>query len=124
MIDRGQCITGCPAGKYANSGECLHCEATCATCLDLSACLTCETNWQLDNSSFCVEICRSDQYLGPNSVCINCNPNCLTCAGDRDTCTTCKEGQNLTDDKTCETPCADGYTRTPYSNESCIECSE
>lgn len=97
------------------------CPSNCAKCNALTqVCIECNSGFSLDpTSKACIQCLRSNcavcPFATPNTctkcvdgmvfdsdsnACINCG-DCLTCSGNKDTCTTCPTGKYLTDSKTC-----------------------
>ena len=69
-------------GYYMNSGDkkCYTCSSNCKTCIQYSACLSCDSGYKL---------CSSSKY------CYQCNINCKTKKSDNCACASCSEGKYL-----------------------------
>ena len=55
----------------------------------------------------CLEVCKADEqiYIPESGQCETCQEDCLTCVGNVDTCTNCKDGFVLNTDSTCKRQC-------------------
>lgn len=75
------------------------CTLPCKTCdtVNTSACSSCYTNTQVSTSVYydsvlrgCYQQCVDGKYENTTSfLCLNCDPNCLTCDNLPTLCTTC-----------------------------------
>lgn len=58
-------------------------------------------------------------------MCETCEENCITCVGDIETCTSCKEGFVLNIDSTCQAECAVGDPEIQTAVDGvCKECEQ
>ncbi|KAH0576143.1 Cysteine-rich membrane protein 1 [Spironucleus salmonicida] len=76
----------------------------CATCNsgNTTKCNTCIIGYKKTG-----EVCDAcaDGYMMANSVCTKCNDNCATCSQGLDLCDTCKTGNQITINQTCQADC-------------------
>lgn len=79
----------CPSGTYANTTNfiCASCIFPCSTCSSNTSCVTCVTNYNLQNNA-CVSGCTIG-FVAINSNCVACTPNCSTCYATQSNCTSC-----------------------------------
>jgi hypothetical protein len=61
--------------------HCELCKEPCATCNNITSCLTCPNKFNLLNDQ-CIEKCPDGYYLS-NKICMSCNSMCGTCIGKR-----------------------------------------
>jgi hypothetical protein len=105
ITTNGMC-TQCSSGYYLNQGQCLSCDASCATCNDISLCLNCNNGY----------------YNGTNvdfSLCQSCSAGCLACTSSV-TCTSCTTGYRLSGGSciACSNSC------NSCSATACTACSQ
>ena len=101
-----QCPTGCSACSsptlctscnarffLVNRTQCAACPTGCSACNQGSdgrpVCTGCTAPAQLDSSA---------------GRCFLCDPSCLTCGSSPTTCTSCRDGKELTSNNTCGAP--------------------
>jgi len=97
------CMSACPSGYFVNGTICSLCIAPCLTCLNATACSTCNATtiyYSLNNS--CISGCPTGYYNDSSGNCTLCVLPCLTCT----TATSCLS-------------CATNY----LYNSSCINAS-
>ena len=97
------CDTECHAG-YTTDGDpelrCTACDSPCGTCADTGVkgdkykCLTCADGYPLRMGDTCVPECPPGTFQQGNE-CIICADKCLTCEGNKNTCTSCRQGTTL-----------------------------
>lgn len=99
------------------------CPTGCSTCANPTSCTACSARYFLVNGTFCAPCpngcsactqgadgrpactaCIAPAQLDSNGQCFLCDPNCLTCAITARNCTTCRDGKELTANKTCGAP--------------------
>mmetsp|Transcript_10910 Transcript_10910/g.16555 ORF Transcript_10910/g.16555 Transcript_10910/m.16555 type:complete len:281 (-) Transcript_10910:3532-4374(-) len=105
------CHPQCPPPKSVQVGDvCESCDSKCKTCTDEpDHCTSCESHMLYDViNNDCLEMCIAhEQVFNPSqALCESCHENCLTCAGDVNTCTSCKEDFVLNMDSRCEPECS------------------
>jgi hypothetical protein len=92
-----QC-TSCLTGFYLTGNTCTECPVKCAACSDALTCTACFEGFTLSGGD-CVPSCTGAEFqLAPNSPCLICNSNCLTCdpaVPDGSKCLTCYQGTYL-----------------------------
>jgi hypothetical protein len=109
ITTQGAC-TQCTSSFFLNQGSCVGCDPSCATCNDLSLCLTCATGYynatnvdysmcqacslgcQACTSSTVCTSCGSGYRLATGS-CTACSSSCLACSAT--VCTTCNQLSGL-----------------------------
>ena len=106
------CYTYCPERvSVEKDDKCIPCDTKCRTCSESpSNCTSCFDYMRFDNFNFdCLEACKPNEqiYNTANGECDTCQENCLTCVGDVDTCTSCKDDFVLTMQSTCEAECGE-----------------
>ena len=86
-----KCFEQCPDGQ-TDIGDfvCSDCIVGCEKCQGFEKCVKCFSGYFLDEE-MCVEDCPDGKY-GNDGDCLDCSKNCLTCEGDLDYCTSCKQG--------------------------------
>lgn len=132
------CTQTCPGKLYGDSVTrlCQNCPQNCATCFNLTYCITCETGATLaiDNMCYancnstakysfngtCYNICPSGTYLTYTGVtCSLCSPICLTCFNSGSRCISCATTYFY--NNTCLTTCPSGYYGS--TTLQCLSCS-
>lgn len=122
------CKEACPAEiSVFQPPKCVACSLDCKTCADkVDQCTSCKSHMRLDTQdSVCVDACLPEiQIFDPVKVyCNDCDESCATCIDDVHTCSTCKPGLVLNDDRTCKAECTSdsGVIQTPVANV-CVDC--
>lgn len=149
------CVPSCNDGTFANNGVCEVCDFRCATCIGSATnCISCPDGQLLykggcwatcpaillsvtgTSGAACVDECPSGFWKVSNSECAPCSPQCTTCEGGPNNCTSCLHG-SVSAKGTCTTQCGEnefsfsgvcvscsdscyGCERTP---QNCIECA-
>jgi len=73
----------------------------------------------------CLEACLPDVQIYNNAEqkCETCQEDCISCVGDIETCTSCKEGFVLNIDSTCQPECREGEPAIQTAVDGvCREC--
>lgn len=101
-----------------------NCNTNCSACKTRTGkCTKCfnDSDKKILFNGECLSSCPNFTVLNPNlNICIDCNPNCLTCSlSNKDKCLTCKAGDYMTDIFSCEKDCPNGY----YKNTTKMTCS-
>ncbi|ELP89926.1 protein serine/threonine kinase, putative [Entamoeba invadens IP1] len=109
----------CKNGYFKDKNDCVKCDPSCATCTEISKCLTCIDNSFLtpsesylcqsfDGLTNCIDktksgckSCADGYYLNlANNRCYQCNSECQLCTSDV-SCTLCKDNYILKNER-CE----------------------
>ena len=96
----------------------------CSNCINTSTnCTSCPQNYLLYNN-ICYSTCPQNTYQFMNSSenklrCVDCNPNCISCEGEYNNCTSCSNDSQLYN-HSCIKGCPDKFIG---SNSSCISCN-
>lgn len=133
------CVQICNDGTYANNGVCEVCDFKCATCIGSSTnCISCPDGqllykggcWAacpailLSNTgtggASCVDECPAGFWKYSNSECAPCSPQCTTCSGGPDNCTSCLHGA-VASKGTCSVNCGENEFNF---HGTCVSCSE
>ena len=135
------CYLSCPSGTFEESlNRCKKCPRTCRTCNGNSSCTscisgyserlglcreTCKNGIYSHSESRCVDECKSHEYIvggsqHGESMCMECNPRCLTCSLTASNCTSCPPSRVL-ENAICISQCHFGFYYTSYTN-SCLPC--
>jgi proprotein convertase subtilisin/kexin type 5 len=124
------CLSSCPNGYYANSGNiCLQCSSSCATCqTDQFTCTSCNGSSFLNsNTKICVSStsCPTNTYADiSTSKCLACDSSCLECIGVSTNCSSCANGYirdttTNTTLKLCTNHCPPGTVNDTTNNLGC-----
>lgn len=81
ITDLSNC-TSCKIGYYLSDGTCLECPDGCKTCTSATRCLSCNNSYTLEFPDI-----QFRQHL-----CVQCLYPCLTCFGNKYSCTSCVSG--------------------------------
>lgn len=126
IMYNNQCIDNCPQKTYNYQDfRCLNCGENCASCLDASSCVKCDSSFVLQGET-CQNACNKGFY-SLDGVCVECGDSerCAKCDKDNKfVCKTCKLGYALLLEK-CVDDCGCGYyvKRTP-KGDICAKCRE
>lgn len=118
-LDKG-CVTACPIRFYEVNHifkQCLHCPAHCENCTGPNNCLTCQSNFKLQDG-MCTTKCNVANYYNvATSQCENCSSHCRGCSS-ASMCSSC--GYYILSDGFCFPFCSLGY----YPTEAgiCVVC--
>jgi hypothetical protein len=116
--DVGQCVFGCPVGKFPNSQKvCVLCGPNCHQCDLTGKCQACSTGYVLRGDGTCATNCPSGTFANGN-VCQACQPNCGVCSS-LTRCDTCIASYELMPDGTCTSQCPDKFFQT---GSTCTAC--
>ncbi|KAL4506331.1 hypothetical protein ABPG73_017065 [Tetrahymena malaccensis] len=134
---------GCIDGYYLREGVCKSCQFPCKTCLNLTDCLSCSENYNLnEQNQTCDPICHNtcktcsfpsksnaclecnDGYFLSKKRCIPCSSSCATCDTTGKNCLTCAEGYIYSHVyNSCQFICNPSCkTCLPESPNSCLTC--
>lgn len=139
--ETNKCTMNCEEGKIYDEStlSCVNCaDKNCNTCssLSLNSCISCASGYVRQDNK-CVIDCFTGYYANNKNICVNCDPNCLSCSNSATNCTTCPSSKALYNNK-CEDNCAPGTVlitsdsspgSNPDTNEcvdcgnNCLECS-
>ena len=106
---------------------CVACEGLCKTCTSSLTCLSCKSGYLM--RGYCYDICPLGTYSFLNtllvgnttensSVCLSCQPPCLTCWQSSTTCMKCVDGLLLYN-STCNSNCPNN---TYLDSFICVNC--
>ena len=124
--------TGCPAHQTNFKGSCIDCPQNCEKCHERlntdsePSCFKCFTSSRMvvDPATRRCVPCASDEYVDPlTSLCKPCSPQCLTCVGGAETCTSCDNSGTLRYLylSSCVEGCPSGTVQNPI-NGVCESC--
>lgn len=119
------CVQTCNDGTFANNGVCSVCDFKCATCIGSATnCISCPANQILyeggcwatcpaillsstgTGSASCVSNCPDGFYKVSATECAPCSPQCTTCEGGPNNCTSCLQG-SVSVNGTCSVNCGE-----------------
>jgi len=123
------CVNACPVQYYGNSSSlvCMPCIKPCNSCLNISYCLSCSSNFVYNGSCVNSASCPSAYFADITSLsCLQCNSNCLTCQYSATYCTSCNSTSStpLLQNNSCVASCASVYTYSATINGglACTAC--
>lgn len=130
------CYASCP-GKYTEStslGTCVACDTLTYHCENCSVqtynCTSCDKTspFGLLFHNQCIQSCPVNTTVSINGNCLDCDSNCLYCAGQTNNCTQCANNLNLDlRGNTCVSTCEVGKTivelNTGTGSDLCLPCS-
>lgn len=127
-LSDGQCVTACPpgTGDYEPiNGACKPC-ASCATCRNQTACISCTGDNKLTLNAACLPACPDGtyNYTAGDNTCKQCPDNCKRC-DTATSCTECNANYKLALDKTCvAVTCPEGSSDYNSSEPNvCKQCA-
>ena len=130
----------CIIGFYFNSSKlcnkcnssCLKCEGESNNCTECDnkysflfehKCINCAINCSIKDSDNCkCKECNKGFFV-KNFLCEACNTNCLSCEGNSENCTKCKNHYFLNDKNKCE-ECSPDCDNCINKNNICTSCKE
>lgn len=101
------CIDPCPDKMFNLSNTCTDCPATCDSCVSLSNCTSCISNYSLYDSN-CISQCPPSYAVLVNGVCTKCTDTFCNKCYDSDICYNCISGYSLLNGA-CLGTCPTGY---------------
>jgi hypothetical protein len=123
VVVNGQCVEECPSGLVRdNNGICQGCTDTkCHKCsgAKTDVCEECQEGMVKQTDGKCAPVCKSNEYLFENRICLPCVENCKSCKSDT-VCTDCKEGWKKDANGNCVGKCPDGSEMVNGVCEPCV----
>ncbi|KAL4506092.1 hypothetical protein ABPG72_013853, partial [Tetrahymena utriculariae] len=130
MIQQGnQCVCNQGYSRDANN-VCQQCPPNCLGCDVNQKCITCQSDYILDNANNCVCqqhmvqinglcICIQGYSKNSNNICVQCPANCAQCDAQQN-CLTCNTNYYLQLDNSCNTQCPSSSQINSTNNKQCI----
>eukprot|EP00826_Nyctotherus_ovalis_P055394 TRINITY_DN7350_c0_g1_i11.p1 TRINITY_DN7350_c0_g1~~TRINITY_DN7350_c0_g1_i11.p1 ORF type:complete len:591 (-),score=65.80 TRINITY_DN7350_c0_g1_i11:205-1716(-) len=117
------CIPSCPDKYFIDSRKvCRPCPKHCASCSFKDFCDTCEAGYKKWNM-LCHEKCPLNT-VDIDGICTLCSPKCLTCQGNTNFCTACKNGK-FNYEGECYDECIEGTGPVNSAKQNyCLPCGE
>ncbi|XP_060876735.1 furin-like protease 2 isoform X2 [Metopolophium dirhodum] len=118
------CVSRCPPRSFPNKGGvCWPCHESCETCAGAGqdSCLTCApAHLRVTDLAVCLQQCPDGYFENTEEgTCVACGPNCGSCEGRPDHCTSCEHHLVLHDNQ-CYANCpVNTYETNDYRCGSC-----